>query len=259
MAKLTDKVALIVGAGTGIGRATAKLFCAEGAKVVITMRTEANGKAAVAEIKAAGGDATYVLGDAGKRDDCARMVAETKRIYGGLDILIHNAAALSPGMVDELSDEALDLAIDTNLKACFWLTRAAVPLLKQAKGGRIICTTTPAMRTAVSGLSAYISTKVGINGFIRSVALDLARFGITVNEVGPGFTVTEMSGDHLTPETLESLRKLVPLGRLGYPDDIAKGMLFLASDDGAYITGHSLTIDGGGTLQHISENTLKID
>jgi 3-oxoacyl-[acyl-carrier protein] reductase len=115
------------------------------------------------------------------------------------------------------------------------------------------------MRTAVSGLSAYISTKVGINGFIRSVALDLARFGITVNEIGPGFTVTEMSGDHLTPETLEALRRLVPLGRLGYPADIAKGMLFLASDDADYITGHSLTIDGGGTLQHISENTLKID
>ena len=259
MAKLADKVALIVGAGTGIGRATAKLFCAQGAKVVITMRTEANGKAAVAEIKAAGGEAAYVLGDAGKRDDCARMVAETVRLYGGLDILIHNAASLSPGMVDQLSDEALDLAIDTNLKACFWLTRAAVPHLKTSKGGRIICTTTPAMRTAVSGLSAYIATKVGINGFIRSVALDLARFGITVNEIGPGFTVTEMSGDHLTPETLEALRRLVPLGRLGYPADIAKGMLFLASDDADYITGHSLTIDGGGTLQHISENTLKID
>src|ERR1700733_8748687 len=101
MAKLTDRVALIVGAGTGIGKATAKLFTSEGAKVVITMRTEANGKAAVDEIKAAGGDA-------GKREDCARMVAETVARYGRLDILIHNAAALSPGMVDELSDEALD-------------------------------------------------------------------------------------------------------------------------------------------------------
>jgi 3-oxoacyl-[acyl-carrier protein] reductase len=259
MARLAGRVALIVGAGTGIGKATAKLFTSEGAKVVITMRTEANGKAAVEEIRSAGGEASYIVGDAGKREDCARMVAETVARHGRLDILIHNAAALSPGMVDELSDEALDTAIDTNLKACFWLTRAAVPHLKASKTGRIICTTTPAMRTAVSGLSAYISTKVGINGFIRSVALDLARHGITVNEIGPGFTVTEMSGDHLTPETLENLRRLVPLGRLGYPADIAKGMLFLASDDADYITGHSLTIDGGGTLQHISENTLKIE
>ncbi|MDB5393373.1 MAG: 3-ketoacyl-ACP reductase [Rhodospirillales bacterium] len=260
MARLADRVALIVGAGTGIGRATAGLFAAEGAKVVVTMRSEANGKKAVDEIRAVGGEASYVVGDAGNREDCAHMVAETQRIYGKLDILVHNAAFLAPGPVDTLSDDDLDRAISTNLKACFWLVRAAVPFLRQAGGsGRVIVTTTPAMRTAVSGLSAYIATKVGINGFVRSVALDLAPHRITVNEIGPGFTVTEMSGEHLTPETLENLRKLVPLGRLGLPEDIAKGMLFLASDDAAYITGHSLVIDGGGTLQHISENTLRIE
>lgn len=260
MGKLTGKVALIVGAGTGIGKATGKLFAAEGAKVVVTMRTEANGRKAVEEIEGAGGEASYIVGDAAVKEDCVRMVDETERRYGRLDILVHNAAHLGAGMIDVLSDDDLDRAIDTNLKACFWLVRAAAPLLKQAgRHGRVIVTTTPAMRTAVSGLSAYIATKVGINGFIRSVALDLARYGITVNEIGPGFTVTEMSGEHLTQETLENLRKLVPLGRLGYPEDIAKGMLFLASDDADYITGHSLTIDGGGTLQHISENTLKIE
>jgi 3-oxoacyl-[acyl-carrier protein] reductase len=260
MGKLAGRVALLVGAGTGIGRATARLFASEGAKVVVTMRTEANGRKAVEEIRAAGGEAAYVVGDAGVKDECARMVAETERLYGRLDILVHNAAFLAPGPVDTLSDEDLDRAIDTNLKACFWLVRAAAPLLKQAGGkGRVIVTTTPAMRTAVSGLSAYITTKVGINGFIRSVALDLAPWRVTVNEIGPGFTVTEMSAEHLTPETLENLRKLVPLGRLGQPEDIAKGMLFLASDDADYITGHSLVIDGGGTLQHISENTLRIE
>ena len=259
MGKLTGKVALIVGAGTGIGKATGKLFAAEGATVVVTMRTESNGRKVVEEIKGAGGEASYVVGDAAVKEDCIRMVAEAERLYGRLDILVHNAAHLGAGMIDVLSDDDLDRAIDTNLKACFWLVRAATPMLKAAKGGRVIVTTTPAMRTAVSGLSAYIATKVGINGFIRSVALDLAKYGITVNEIGPGFTVTEMSGEHLTQETLENLRRLVPLGRLGYPEDIAKGMLFLASNDADYITGHSLTIDGGGTLQHISENTLKIE
>src|ERR1700753_465551 len=107
MARLAGRVALIVGAGTGIGKATAKLFTSEGAKVVITMRTEANGKTAVDEIKADGGEASYIVGDAGKREDCARMVAETVARHGRLDILILNAAALSPGMVDELTDEAL--------------------------------------------------------------------------------------------------------------------------------------------------------
>ncbi len=259
MGKLDGRVALIVGAGTGIGRATARLLAAEGAKVVIAMRTAANGESAVKEIRAAGGEAFFVTGDAGVKDDCVRMVMETKRIYGRLDILIHNAAHLAPGAVDTLSDEDIDRAMAVNLKACFWLVRAAVPFLKESPAGRIIVTTTPAMRTAVSGLSAYITTKVGINGFVRSVALDLARDKITVNEVGPGFTVTEMSGEHLSPETLGNLARLVPLGRLGQPEDIAKGMLFLASDDAAYITGHSLVIDGGGTLQHVSEGTLKIE
>jgi 3-oxoacyl-[acyl-carrier protein] reductase len=260
LGKLDGRVALIVGAGTGIGKATGKLFAAEGAKVVLTMRTAANGENAVAEIKAAGGDAAYVSGDAGIKEDCIRMVAEAKRLYGRLDILIHNAAHLAPGRIDELTDDDIDRSISVNLKACFWLVRAAAPHLKEAGGhGRVIITVTPAMRTTVSGLSTYISTKVGINGFIRSVALDLAPFRITVNEVGPGFTVTEMSGDFLSPETLENLRRTVPLGRLGLPEDIAKGMLFLASDDADYITGLSLTIDGGGTLQHISENTLRFE
>lgn len=260
MGKLADRVALIVGAGSGIGRATARLFASEGAKVVVTMRTAENGRKVVEEIRAAGGDASFVVGDVGIKEQAVNMVTETERLYGRLDILIHNAAFLAPGAVDAIADEDLDRAFDVNLKACFWLTRAALPLLKGARGGgRIIVTTTPAMRTAVSGLSAYITTKVGINGFIRSVALDLARYNITVNEIGPGFTVTEMSGEHLSPATLENLTKLVPLGRLGQPEDIARGMLFLASDDASYITGHSLVIDGGGTLQHISENTLKIE
>ncbi len=260
MGRLDGRVALIVGAGTGIGKATAKLFAAEGAKPVVTMRTAENGRKVVEEIRAAGGDAQYVVGDAAVQADLVHMVNETERLYGRLDILIHNAAHLAPGAVHEVSDEDLDRAISTNLKACFWLTRAALPLLKRAPhGGRIIVTTTPAMRTAVSGLAAYISTKVAINGFIRGAALDYAKYNITVNEVGPGFTLTEMSGDHLSPETLEKLRKTVPLGRLGQPEDIAKGMLFLASDDADYITGQSLVIDGGGTLQHISEGTLQID
>jgi 3-oxoacyl-[acyl-carrier protein] reductase len=259
MGKLTDRVALIVGAGTGIGRATALLFAAEGARVVVTMRTAENGRKVVEEIRAAGGDAAFFAGDAGIKADTLAMVAETERLHGRLDILIHNAAYLAPGSVEQLDDADLDRAMDVNLKACFWLTRAALPLLKRSSCGRVIITTTPSMKTAVSGLVSYISTKVGINGFIRATALDLAKYGITVNEIGPGITVTEMSGEFMSPETLEKLAKLVPLGRLGVPEDIAKGMLFLASDDASYITGQSLTIDGGGTLPHITEHTLLIE
>lgn len=260
MGRLAGRVALIVGAGTGIGRATANLFASEGAKIVVTMRTAENGRKVVEEIRRAGGEASSIVGDAGVKDDAVRMVTETERIYGQLDILIHNAAFLAPGPVWELSDADLDRAIAVNFKACYWLTRAALPSLKKAKaGGRIIMTTTPARRTAVSRLSAYISTKMAINGFIRSVALELAPFNITVNEVGPGVTVTEMSGDHLSSATLENVRKLVPLGRLGRPEDIAKGMLYLASDDGSYVTGHTLVIDGGGTLPHITESILDIE
>jgi 3-oxoacyl-[acyl-carrier protein] reductase len=259
MGKLADRVALIVGAGTGIGRATALLFAQEGARVVVTMRTAQNGRNVVEEIRAAGGDAAFVAGDAAVKPELLRMVAETERLYGRLDILIHNAAYLAPGSVEHLKDADLDRSVDLNLKACFWLVRGALPLLKRSPCGRVIVTTTPAMKTAVSGLVAYQSTKVGINGFIRATALDLAKYGITVNEIGPGITVTEMSGEHLAPATLEKLAKLVPLGRLGRPDDIAKGMLFLASDDASYITGQSLVIDGGGTLPHLTEGTLLIE
>lgn len=259
MGKLAGRVALIVGAGTGIGRATALLFAREGARVVVTMRTAENGRKVVEEIRAAGGDAAFVAGDAGVKADTLNMVAETERLYGRLDILIHNAAYLAPGSVEQLEDADLDRAMDVNLKACFWLVRAALPSLKRSSCGRVIITTTPAMKTAVSGLVAYQSTKVGINGFIRATALDLAKYGITVNEVGPGITVTEMSGEHLSTATLEKLAKLVPLGRLGQPEDIAKGMLFLASDDASYITGQSLVIDGGGTLPHRTEGTLLIE
>ncbi|HLG86798.1 MAG TPA: SDR family oxidoreductase [Alphaproteobacteria bacterium] len=260
MGRLEGRVALIVGAGTGIGKATAKRFAAEGAKVVVTMRTAENGRKVVEEIRAAGGEASYVAGDAGIKDDVLTMVRETERLYGALDIVIHNAAYLAPGAVDEIEDTDLDKAIAVNLKACYWLTRAALPSLKKAShGGRIIMTTTPARRTAVSKLSVYIATKMAINGFVRSVAIELAPHKITVNEIGPGITVTEMSGDHLSSDTLEKARRLVPLGRLGSPEDVAKGMLFLASDDGSYITGHTLVIDGGGTLPHITEGILQVE
>jgi 3-oxoacyl-[acyl-carrier protein] reductase len=258
MGKLDGRVALIVGAGTGIGRATALLFAREGAKVVVTMRTEANGRKVVEEIEAMGGEAAFVAGDAGIKTETQRMVAETERLFGRLDILIHNAAHLAQGSVEHLDDAELDRSVDLNFKACFWLVRAALPALKRSPAGRVIVTTTPAMKTAVSGLVAYQATKVGINGFVRATALDLAPWRITVNEVGPGITITEMSGDHIAPETLEKLARLVPLGRLGRPDDIAKGMLFLASDDASYITGQTLVIDGGGTLPHLTEGTLMI-
>jgi 3-oxoacyl-[acyl-carrier protein] reductase len=259
MGKLTNKVALIVGGGGGIGRATAQLFAAEGAKVVVTMRTAATAARVVEEIRAAGGEASFVVGDAGISADITRMVSETEKRHGQLDILIHNAALFAPGAVQDISDELLDKAVDVNLKACFRLTRLALPLLKKAKGGgRIIVTTTPAHRTVVSGLSAYICTKMAVNGFVRSAALDLAPFNITVNEVGPGVTVSEMSGENLSAETLANITRLTPLGRLGQPVDIAKGMLYLASDDASYVTGHTLVIDGGGTLPHATEAIFKV-
>ena len=260
MGRLEGRVALIVGAGTGIGKATAKLFAAEGAKVMVTMRTAENGRKVVDEIRAAGGEASYMAGDAGIKEDIVAMVRETERLYGQLDIVIQNAAYLAPGPVEALEDADLDRALSVNVKACYWLTRAALPSLKKAAaGGRIILTTTPAHKTAVSKLSAYIATKMAINGFVRSVAIELAPHKITVNEIGPGITVTEMSGDHLSSDTLENVRRLIPLGRLGRPEDVAKGMLFLASDDGSYVTGHTLVIDGGGILPHITESILQIE
>jgi 3-oxoacyl-[acyl-carrier protein] reductase len=248
--RLKGRIAIVTGGGLGIGRAIAKRFGAEGAKVVVGTRTAADGLSVVAEIRAAGGEAKFVQADIGTRAEATRLVQEALRIYGGLDILLHNAAYCPSVRIEDLTDADLDRTIDVNLKACFWLTQAALPALKASKeGGRILITSSiSGNHAAARGLVHYSASKAGVTGFVRNLALELARTGITVNAVEPGMIMTEkLSAPELAP-IFASMAGRVPVGRLGAGADIAGAMVYLASAEAAYVTGQSLLIDGGISL-----------
>jgi 3-oxoacyl-[acyl-carrier protein] reductase len=248
--RLDRRIALVTGAGLGIGRAIALRFAAEGARVVVGTRTEADGRSAVDDIRAVGGEATLVVADVGSRAEATRLVEEGIAIYGGLDVLLHNAAYCPSARIEDLTDADLDRTFDVNLKACFWLTQAALPALKaSARGGRILVTSSiSGNHAAAKGLVHYSASKAGVTGFVRNLALELGRSGITVNAVEPGMIMTEkLSAPEMAP-FFAAMPARVPLGRLGQGADIAAAMTFLASDEASYVTGQSLLIDGGISL-----------
>jgi 3-oxoacyl-[acyl-carrier protein] reductase len=247
--RLQGKIAIVTGGGLGIGRAIARRFAAEGAKVVIGTRTTKDGESAVAEIRDAGGEASLVVADIGSRAEATRLVEETLKLHGSLDILLHNAAYCPYAPIELLTDEDLDRTFEVNVKACFWLTQAALPALKQVKGGRILITSSiSGNHAAARGLVHYSASKAAVTGFVRNLALELGKTGITVNAVEPGMIITEK----LSVPEMEGFRSAmpqrVPVGRLGTGDDIAAAMVYLASPEASYVTGQSILIDGGISL-----------
>jgi 3-oxoacyl-[acyl-carrier protein] reductase len=248
--RLHGKIAIVTGGGLGIGRAIAARFGAEGARVVIGTRNGVDGESAVADIRAAGGIADLVAVDIGTRAEAARLVAAAIARHGGLHILVHNAAYCPMARIEDLTDDDLDRTLDVNLKACFWLTQAALPALKQARaGGRILITSSiSGNHAAAKGLVHYSASKAGVTGFVRNLALELGKTGITVNAVEPGMIITErLSGPEMAGFRA-AMPPRVPVGRLGEGADIAGAMVYLASDEASYVTGQSLLVDGGISL-----------
>jgi 2,3-dihydro-2,3-dihydroxybenzoate dehydrogenase len=247
MARFDGKAVLVTGASSGIGAATARRFGREGARVMVSGLDE-DGTASVArEIGVAGGEAHCIHGDLSDRAFCRRLFDETLARLGRLDVLVNNAGVSRRGTAEETSDETWDLTLAVNLSAMFFLSRAAVPVMRGQGGGAIVNTASELAIVATTRAPVYCASKAGVVQLTRAMALDHAREGIRINAVCPGPVDTPLlAGFRDHPE--EELRKIAaetPMGRIGTPDEIAAAILFLASDDASFMTGAAMVVDGG--------------
>jgi 3-oxoacyl-[acyl-carrier protein] reductase len=246
---------LVTGGTKGIGKGIAAGFANAGAQVVITGRDEASGAeaagqlaAAAAGLSPAGGTVSYVRGDVADPGSCARVVAAAAGQHGGLDVVCCNAGIFPAAPLAEMTPDDLEEVLGTNLKGTFYAVQAALPALRESGHGRVILTSSiTGPITGYSGWSHYGASKAGQLGFMRSAALEFARWGITVNAIMPGNIATEGLGA-LGADYSATMEASIPLGRLGSVADIANAALFLASDEAGYITAQTLVIDGGQTV-----------
>jgi 3-oxoacyl-[acyl-carrier protein] reductase len=247
--RLAGRVAIVTGGSRGIGRGIAELFAREGARIVIVGRDAASGEAAVAAIVRAGGGAVFVAGDIALAETSARMVTAAVERFGRLDILCHNAGIFPEARLDAMTEAEWDRVIAVNLKSTFLATRACLPAMRAQRYGRIVLTssiTGPIVGNP--GLAHYSASKAGMEGFIRTAAIEVAAEGITINAVEPGNILTEGLAATLGEKHIAAMTAAVPMGRLGEPIDIAWAALFLAGDEARYITGQRIVVDGGQTL-----------
>ncbi len=242
--RLENRVALITGAGRGIGRATALLFANEGAKLALCDVDEAAVKAVADEIKAAGGQAIAVVADVSDSAQVDGMVGKVIETFGQIDILINNAGILRDARLVKMTDEEFDAVIAVNLKGVFNCTRAVAPHMIERGYGRIISTSSVVGIYGNFGQTNYVASKAGVIGMTRVWARELGPKGITVNAVAPGFVATDMIRS-VPEKVINMMVEKVPLKRLGQPEDIANAFLFLASDEAAYVNGAVLSVDGG--------------
>lgn len=250
--RLENKVALITGATSGIGEATAILFAKEGASVASTGRNEKRGHAVTEQILETGGKAIFICTDVRKTDECRRAVDETLRAFGRLDILFNNAGVFCPHTTLDCSEEEWDIQMDINLKGAFLMSKSALPGMIQQGSGVIINNSSGWGLVGGDAAVAYCASKGGVVLLTKAMAIDHGRQGIRVNCICPGDVDTPMLPEDARMRGLKWEDYLAecanrPLGRIGTAEEIAKAALFLASDDSSFMTGAVLVVDGGGT------------
>jgi len=252
--KLAGRVAIITGAGAGIGRSTALLFAKEGAKVVVADCDSGRGAETVSIIRQDGGEATFIQVDVSKAANVEKMVKTTVGRYGKLDILINNAGIYAQANVMEAAEEEWDRILDVNLKGVFLCSKHCIPEMITGGGGSIVNIGSEAGIVGIKNQVAYNVSKSGVIALTKSMAIDFAVNNIRVNCVCPGTTETPLvkAAVERAPDPAEARRALEevrPANRLGRPEEIAAGILYLASDESPYATGSILSIDGGYTAQ----------
>ncbi len=251
MKGIDGKVAIITGAGHGIGKGIAEVFVREGAKILIADIDEAAAQATARSLIASGGDAAAWKTDVTCWDDVQAMAAAALDRFGRIDVLCSNAGIYPERSIEDMSPAQWDQVLAINLKGAFLTLKACLPQMKTQRAGRVIVTSSiTGNRTAMPALAHYAASKGGVNGFIRAAAFEVAKYNVTVNGVEPGMVDTaalRAMGAAVVAETI----KIVPLGRIGRVEDIAQAMVFLASDDAGYITGQTIVVDGGQTLSEI--------
>lgn len=245
MLDLSNKVAVVTGSSRGIGAAIAKALAAQGAKVVINHRNSAGGAEEVAtDIKANSGEAAIIQADVSQSAEAQRLIKASIDTYGQIDILVNNAGITRDMVIMMMKDQDWDLVIQSNLYSVYHCAKAAIRPMMKKRSGRIINITSVVGLTGQGGQTNYAASKAGIIGFTKSLAKEVGSRNITVNAVAPGFIPTALT-DVLTDEQKQATVDHTPLGRLGSVEDVAHAVVFLASDEAAFITGQVLTVDGG--------------
>jgi meso-butanediol dehydrogenase/(S,S)-butanediol dehydrogenase/diacetyl reductase len=243
--RLKDKTAIITGGGSGIGLATARAFCKEGAKVILFGRRKEKLVSAADEL---GDSALIVQGDMTHNDDLDKLINKTLKNFKGIDILVNSAGLFNGAPLHEISDSHWDEMMDINIRSVFQLTRRVLPTMMAQKNGSIVHISSIAGLIALPGVAAYNVSKGALNQFSRSIAVEYGSYGIRSNSICPGLIETDMTADLMKDASLmQEWSKEYPIGRFGKPEDVASACLFLASDESSFITGTVLPVDGGFT------------
>jgi 3-oxoacyl-[acyl-carrier protein] reductase len=244
MFSLKGKVAVVTGASQGIGRDTALALTEAGAKLVVAARNEEKLTALASEIAAGGGEAFAVKMDVADAEQVKAGFRQAIERFGRMDILVNNAAVTRDGLAMRMKKEDWEAVLLTNLTGAHLCIQQALPTMMKARAGRIINISSVVAQSGNAGQANYVAAKAGLIGLTKAMAIEIASRNITVNAVAPGFIETPMT-DVLPDKVKEELKTRIPLGRMGSPRDVAAAIVFLASDEACYITGHVLNVNGG--------------